>query len=366
MPPLASPVRLALVASVLMFGLGCGGSEDPPALDEYFVATPYGNPACDAIDGRLTGEREMHLFVHGGLSELLPVTQGLASYYHRYSLSFVTLADPEKTAMSYALDTDLNALMRQLVAAFPGVDLNDEQALMADPVLWNDVQRFIVNYIMRPMIEFASANAAGQGVTNLVLIPYIERPGGMKLGDPGTTLAGLSVSPALLAEFARMMTEDGAIWQGVNLPDGFTPMMVLGGNVLAQVDGVAPVLRDLVTAHEFGHSSALTHSTVARNLMYPNVMPGRDDCSDGLTDAQLDTMRATLGLGTLASGALLAAGAEVARPETGAGALARFRAAFRPTHLRAAFAGDVAPLGALLRRLFHDDPDARAAVAPAR
>ena len=33
--------------------------------------------------------------------------------------------------MAYALDTDETALGRALTAAFPGVDLSDEQALMA-------------------------------------------------------------------------------------------------------------------------------------------------------------------------------------------------------------------------------------------
>ena len=94
----------------------------------------------------------------------------------------------------------------------------------------------------------------------------------------------------------------------MNLPANFTPMMVLGNNVLQQARVVDPVLDDLVTAHEFGHSGALVHSMVPLNLMYPSVTPHVDDCTDGLDDAQLTTMATTYGLGaSAASGALLAA-----------------------------------------------------------
>src|SRR4051812_46947427 len=197
-------VRSVLGLLALVVGVGCGG-DDPPALDEYFVAKPYARAACNVVDDRLVGTREMHLFAHGDFDQLLPVTQGLASYYHRHSLSFVTMTDPKKVAASYALETDLNKLMRAAVAAFPGVDLNDDAALMADPVLWNQIQVFVVNFMMGPLIDFATANAAGQDVTNLVLLPNIENPNGESLGSPGESLAGLSVSPALLAEFDRMM-----------------------------------------------------------------------------------------------------------------------------------------------------------------
>ena len=73
----------------------------------------------------------MHLFVHGDLNQLLPITQGLARYYHRHSLTFVTVTDPQKVDTSYALDTNVDALNRAAVAAFPGVDFNNEAALMA-------------------------------------------------------------------------------------------------------------------------------------------------------------------------------------------------------------------------------------------
>jgi hypothetical protein len=334
--------------ALLLAASGCGGSDGPPALSTYFEARPYANPDCNSVDLRLEGQREMRLYVHGNV-DLLSTTQGLARYYHRHSLGFFTQAPPAGTTMAFALDTDTATLTVQLIEAFPNVDLSDEQALMADPVLWNQIVTFIANYVLKPMVQFASEHAAGPGVTNLVVLADLERPGGQQVGDPGTTLAGLAISPALLAEFAVTMPEESDIWQGVTFPPDFTPMMVLGHNAMARLTRTAPDLKDLLTAHEFGHTAALIHTTVERNLMYPSVAVGRDNCTNGLDDAQLATMARTLGLGGAATSALANARAAA----TSTRATAATPPAFSPADLRAMLAGDRRALRALVERLFH-------------
>ena len=160
----------------------------------------------------------MRLFFHGSF-DIRSFTQGLARYYSRHSLSFFTEAPPARTSMAYALDTNTTALTLELTEAFPGVDLTNEQALMADPVLWDQILAFIANYVLRPMVDFAKQNSgAGPNVTNLVCSSDLERPGGEQVGDPGTTLAGLAISLALLAAFAVSMAEEADVWQGVDLP----------------------------------------------------------------------------------------------------------------------------------------------------
>ncbi len=117
---------------------------------------------------------------------------------------------------------------------------------MSDPVLWPQVVTFITNFMLKPMVDFANTHSeAGGAVTNLIVVPEMERPGGEPIGDPGTSLAGLAISPALLAEFARTMPDEAEIWAGVNLPANFTPMMALGSNVLKRAGAVDPELRDL-------------------------------------------------------------------------------------------------------------------------
>ena len=190
------------------------------------------------------------------------------------------------------------ALVLALMAAFPGVDFSDEAAVMSDPVLWPQVLTFIANFMLKPMVDFANTHSeAGGAATNLIVVPQMERPGGEPIGDPGTSLAGLAISPALLAEFARTMPDEAEIWAGVNLPANFTPMMALGNNVLKRAGSIDPQLRDLVVSHEFGHTGALIHSLEPRNLMFQGVAPGMNDCTDSLDDAQLALMRATYGLG---------------------------------------------------------------------
>jgi hypothetical protein len=248
--------------------------------------------------------------------------------------------------MTYALNTNTTELGQALITAFPGVDFNDEAALMADPVLYNQILTFAANFIFKPMIDFATAHSdRGGAVTNLVVLPNLERPGGESVGQPGTSLAGLSISPALIAQFAMGMSDDAQVWANVSLPPNFTPMMVLGDDVLSRARIIDPVLDDLIAAHEFGHSGALVHSMVERNLMFPNVTPGYDDCTNSLDDAQLTLVATTYGLGTSArTGALLAngAGAAPSRPTT-----------FKPDRLRAMLTGDRTATRAFIDMMFH-------------
>jgi len=352
---IAPAVLASLLPLCSLVAAGCGGAADePPALEEYFAAAPYANAACNTVDQRLAGTREVRLFVSGDV-DLLSVTQGLARYYHRHGLSFVTSAQPEETTMRYALDTDEASLMKATIAAFPDVDFSDEEAVMADPVLWAQVQAFWIKHFFQPLIDFTTTHAAGQGVTNLVVLPTIESPGGASISEEGTT-AGLSISSALLAEFARAMSSDAEFWEQVNLPEGFTPFVILGNEILAQQTGKSAVIKDLVVAHEFGHSAGLPHlKTDKRNLMYPTATPGLNDCTDSLNDAQLDAMAATLDLPTAASGALVAAQARgAAAPPLGrAGVLS---SSFTPAHLRALMSGDSRAMRLLVDLLLHREP----------
>jgi hypothetical protein len=343
-------LAFALALALALGGSGCGGTDGPPDLNAYFAAQPYANPACNDVDERLAGQREMRLYVNGAV-DLPSITLGLARYYRRHGLTFFTMAPPQSTTMAYALDTNTNALAVALMAAFPGVDFSDEAAVMSDPVLWSQVLTFITNFLLKPMVDFASTHSdVGGAATNLIVVPEMERPGGEPIGEPGTSLAGLAISPALLAEFARTMPDEAEIWAGVNLPPNFTPMMALGSNVLKRAGTIDPQLRDLVVSHEFGHTGALIHAPEPRNLMHQGVAAGLNDCTDSLDDAQLALMRATYGLGgAAASGALLAK-----RPAAPAPARAsRPLSSFTPDSLRAMLAGDRRAARSFVELLFH-------------
>jgi hypothetical protein len=348
--------RGLVVLAAAAAAASCGGGAGHAPGDYFANVAPYANTACNAVDGSLTGEREMRLF-YGGDVDVIGLTRGLARYYQRHSLTFFTQASEQAAGTTYALDTNENALGSALTRAFPGVDLNDEAALMANPAQWNAIVTFVANFMLRPMIDFARAHGdVGQGATNFVVVPDLERPGGQKIGEPGTTIVGLAVSPPLLAEFAKTMTMEGDIWKGVNLPEGFTPMMFLGNNVIRSKTVGFPIIKDLIVAHEFGHASGLEHSDVSHNLMFPTVSPS-NGCTDSLSEPQLATMRTNLGVGAAAaSGALSAAERAAAREDRLAapGASARQRPRFTPADLRAVLAGDGGAMRRLLGPLVHE------------
>ena len=82
--------------------------------------------------------------------------------------------------MAYALDTDETALVRALIAAFPGVDFSDEAAVMVGSrSLYNQVVTFVANFMLKPMVDFANTHSdVGGAVTNLIVVAELERPGG--------------------------------------------------------------------------------------------------------------------------------------------------------------------------------------------
>jgi hypothetical protein len=275
----------------------CG--DDPPTqaeLDRFFDAKAYSTAACNEKDLLLSGRREMRLY-QSGRGDLVASTQGLQRYYRRHGLTFFTEQRPESIALTYALDTDEVALGRALTKKFPGVDFNDEASLKRDPAVYDEVMKYVANFMFRPMIQFARAHKAGAGVTNFVLLPQLVRPGGIEIGPKGATLAGLAISAPLLQIFTANNPEESKIWQDVDLPEGFSPMMFLDEGTLHDGAAESPVIRDLVVAHEFGHTGGLVHRPESHNLMYPSVTPGANTCADGLTDDQFTTLRATFGFG---------------------------------------------------------------------
>jgi hypothetical protein len=316
----------SLLVLVLLGLLGCGEDEDA-AFAHYFAAKPYDDGACNAADGKLPFRREMRLYTYGN-ADVPPYTRALQRYYRRHGLAFFSRHEVTTIPQRYILDGDTFALNQRLAQEFPGVDTQDQAALMRDPALYERVVRFTMNFIFRPVIEFARAHSdGGVGVTNFAVVPQVLRNGASGLLGTGDEVAGLSVSPALIAALAATNSPDAASWRTLDLPPDFSPMMFLDGGALGILESGAPDLVDLVTAHEFGHSCGLIHREEEHNLMLPAVDPAVSACTDSLDEDQLETMRATLAAAPKAA----AVGAAEVLPASELTALLR---GDRPTLLR--------------------------------
>jgi hypothetical protein len=270
------------------------GDLPPGSPDDYvhlFDVTPYGLAACDQKDGRLRGQRELRFFSNG-VGDVTTFSRSLQRYYTRHELAFFTRFAPARTDTGYALNADTSELEREARKAFPGVDLDSEDL---DPQTEMRLVAFAANFILGPMIKFAERQGrAGTARTNVVLLKQLIRPGGEDL-FPDVELAGLAVSPALLETFAAgAASDEAAIWDSVEFPANFTPMMFLDASVLNKLARTDAVGRDLVMAHEFGHTAALIHREVANNLMAPGITPNEFTCADGLEDDQIATIQRTL------------------------------------------------------------------------
>jgi hypothetical protein len=289
-----------LPRATLLFALcaltGCGGHGEAVDLDSYFTTQPYTTAGCEAADTTLGGRREMRLYYNGGV-DIGAFTRGLQRYYRRRGLLFSTDVPGLWIEPGYALDSDEDAMLAAARMAFPGVNLEDEAALMKDSALYERVVVFALNFHLRPAIEFARDHSGSAGhVTNLIVVPQIPSTGSTTLAlDGGGALAGFAISPTLVANLAATDAETARIWSSVELPRDFSPMMFLDAGVIGQAAAREEVLRDIIVAHEFGHTAGLVHRETTHNLMFPSVASGSTTCSDWLQDDQIAVVRGTLG-----------------------------------------------------------------------
>jgi hypothetical protein len=329
----------ALLAWGIVLLLGCEEGDD---LAYYFDSKAYGVPACDRVDRKLEGRRLVRLFTNRDV-EVTDASRSMARYYRRHGLTFFTDRPAVVTEMPYALDTDLTTLTALLADEFPGVDPNDEAALMRDPALYARILATAGNFMVRPMVQFAREHGLeGGGLTNLVVLHDLVRPGGTALGAPGASPAGVAISPALITALAAQGTEQAGFWPFVDFPAGFSPMLFVHGVLAGQLSAIDPMVRDLIAAHELGHTTGLVHRELEGNLMAPLAIIGRSRCTDSLEVDQLTSFRIAMGFDSPAR----ALSTRVAHDP---------RLAVPPPRLAAILRGEADALAKFLAPVFHSD-----------
>lgn len=272
--PRARPffVRGAMLVVALIATLGCGSGPS---------GSNGENDVCPA-PSHVT--RRLLPFQNG--ADAAALAASIAKYYQPLGIELVPSGEPAEVGLDYAIDNDEAELREALALAFPHVDLD---ATAIDAATLADISRFTVNHMLRPLLEFVSAWRGGPDETALVALPSLT-------SDPaaaGRTLAGISMSEALLAHLRADAGPEGDLWRDAELPPAFSPVMFVDAALLASFERDDPDFAVAVLAHEFGHTAGLWHEDDPDNLMYPNLVPGEVSHLE-LTDAQLGRMAENL------------------------------------------------------------------------
>lgn len=272
-----------------------GVTPDPLAID--FSAAPYGVSACDAANGRLMVRRELRLYTNMG-HDVEQTAQALQRYFRRFGISFYRTRPAEVIDLGFVEDLDNAALNRSLRQQFPGVELTDASltALESkDPALFNRVVRAILNFQFRGAGDFMKKfGDQGQGITNLVLLRELFTPGSPQMERQ--SVLGISLSPFLISELKRSGMDATGAFAQLDFPPNFTPAVFISDtNVGALAKAAGDVHRDLVLAHEFGHSAGLVHRMDVSNLMNPSTN-GTETCNLQISEDQIAVMQKGLGI----------------------------------------------------------------------
>ena len=142
------------------------------------------------------------------------------------------------------------------------------------------VRELVVDYVTAPLAEALAQRAVPyrKHTVVVVVLPEISQPGG--LGEAlFERLRGLTFSPWLRD---RVGPQERALYDALNLPERFTPVVFVGTEPLSEV---GPEI-DVTLAHELGHAMGLVHQASPRDLMADTV----HRCEPGLRAEQADQL----------------------------------------------------------------------------
>jgi hypothetical protein len=301
-----------LIALPLLAASAC---EDESNVREFAVK-PYGVAACDTPNRQLESRRELRLFVSDGY-DIGRTATALQRYYRHFGITFYQVNPVRIVDTPFVEDLDADALTTKLQARFPGVDLSDKglDALSkSDPATFARLYKELINLEFAGALEFLrDLGGKGQNVTNVVVLRELFTP-----GSPSALrekVLGISISPILLRELQRAGMDETGAFAALDFPADFSPTVFISDrnvNWLEQRAGA--VHRDLVLAHEFGHSAGLVHRMDTTNLMNPST-DGTEQCTLAITGDQIAVMREGLGLSPVQA-RVLTTGAPRALPAT--------------------------------------------------
>lgn len=224
-----------------------------------YPANPLESCTTDTVIEPIDANVDLLLFRGKGVRDdaVVEQTQALQRYYEPHNLWFFTDAPSTRQDLSYAMDgseLEISAALEQ--AGIP----NDRPLTIEEEAIANKIAGDI---IFAPLRAFVTNNGMPHAPrVNVVVVSRIVSPSLESALDAAIEIAGLGISPALLA---AVTAEDpqSDLYALLGLPADFTPTLF----VASEITGKYTTRPDNLIAHEMGHALGLVHTDPNGNLM---------------------------------------------------------------------------------------------------
>jgi len=243
---------------------------------QWFVPPPQELSPCPGrpevqVSGQLILDVVRHPDVTDGA--LRRILGGASRWWGSHGL-WLTLDEPPHTE---AIEPVLEGIRRDLDASVREAGLAPDDP---SPEVQAKARQLVIRQVTRPLREQLAQRAVPyrKHTAVVVVLPEIGRPGSVAEAL-FERLRGLTLSPWLRD---RVSAEEKALYDVLELPERFTPVVFVGTRPLSEV---GPEI-DVTLAHELGHAMGLPHAEARTDLMADAV----HRCEPGLSKGQAEQL----------------------------------------------------------------------------
>lgn len=254
-----------------------GGFAGPPSASaDWLAAPPPPLPPCDdAGPATVAGHLILDVVRHPSVDDvaLQRVLGGASRWWGARGL-WLRMAGPPATVEQGPVLVGIRHEIREALAAagLDGPSPTPEQAEQA--------RSLVLQTVVAPLKAVLAERATPYRMHTAVVVVLPE------IGAPGSVaetlferLRGLTFSPWLRG---RVGPEEAALYELLDLPERFTPVVFVGSEPLAELSGEV----DVTLAHELGHAMGLPHVAGASDLMADTI----HRCAPGLHPEQAEQL----------------------------------------------------------------------------
>jgi hypothetical protein len=229
----------------------------------FYLRNYPDNPLSSCVPGApiMPIDANVDLLLYRGLGvrddAVVEQSQALQRYYEPHNLWFFTDVPSAKHELAYPMDGSDQEIAAALAQA--GIP-NDRPLTAEEEVLANQIAGDIIFAPLRAFITSTGMPRASR--VNIVVVSRIVAPSLESSLDSPLEIAGLGLSPALLA---AVTAEDpqSDLYALLALPPDFTPTLFVASEITRKYT----TRPDNLIAHEMGHALGLVHADPYGNLM---------------------------------------------------------------------------------------------------